>query len=70
MPSFIERAAAKASEVELTKLLLSILAAPFYVLGWLIGLVVVVVLLAYGAVRLGIADVRALAERPSPTGEA
>ncbi len=70
MPSFIERAAAKASEVKLTKLLLSILAAPFYVLGWLIGLVVVVVLLAYGAVRLGIADVRALAERPSPTGEA
>ena len=68
MPSFIERAAAKASDVKLSKLLLSILAAPFYVLGWLIGLVVVVVLLAYGAVRLGIADVRALSSQPSGDG--
>jgi hypothetical protein len=68
MPSFIERAAAKASDVKFAKLLLSILAAPFYVLGWLIGLVVVIVLLAYGAVRLGIADVRAVASRPAGDG--
>jgi hypothetical protein len=61
MPSFIERAASKASDVKFAKVLLTILAAPFYVLGWLIGLLVVVVLLAWGAIRLGVADVRALA---------
>lgn len=62
MPSFVERSVAQASTVRIGRIALWVIAAPFYVLGWLIGAVVVVFVLALGAVKLGIADVRARAE--------
>ena len=55
---FVERVAAAAVGVRPAKLLLTLLALPFYVLGWVLGLVYVCVLFAVGAVKVGIADAR------------
>jgi hypothetical protein len=59
MARFVDRVAEQATTVRPLRLLLNIPAAIFYVIGWLIGLAVVVVLFAVGAVQLGIADARA-----------
>ena len=66
MSTFSDRVAAEAMSVRPVRALLTVLAAPFYVLGLLVGLVVVVALFAAGAVRVGIADVRARAVNPAP----
>jgi hypothetical protein len=63
MSSFVERAAAQAADIKLARVVLTVLAAPFYLLGLLAGVVVVVVVVAVGAVKLGVADVRSRAER-------
>jgi len=59
MSTFIKRSVAQASEVRVADAALTVIAAPFYLLGWLLGLVVVVVVVAFGAIKLGIADARA-----------
>lgn len=72
MTSFVERAAQQASDIRFARVVLTVLAAPFYLLGLLLGAVVVVALLAFGAVKLGIADVRARADgnpRPDVAGD-
>jgi hypothetical protein len=56
--SYPERVAAKAVEVKLARVLLSVLAAPFYVLGWVVALLVVVVMWCVAAVQVGFADGR------------
>lgn len=66
MARFVDRVAEQATTVRPLKLLLTIPAAMFYALGWLLGLVVVVVLFAVAAVKLGVADARARADRPEP----
>ena len=70
MTGFVECVAEQATTVRPVKLLLTLIALPFYVLGWLLGLLWVAVLFAVGAVKLGIADARAKANRtPAPSGE-
>ncbi len=58
MAGFVDRVAAEALKVRPLKVLLTLLAVPFYVLGFAIGLLVVVVMFAVAAVRVGIEDAR------------
>lgn len=58
-----ERVAAEAMSVRPGRLLLTVLAFPFYVLGWLLGLLVVCFLFAVSAVKVGISDARARGPR-------
>ena len=58
MVAFVDRVAASALQVRPVKVLLTLLALPFYALGWLLGLLVVVAMFALGAVKVGIADAR------------
>ncbi len=53
-----DRIAAKAASTRPLRVLLSILAFPFYALGLVLGFVVVGFLWCYAAVGVGIADVR------------
>lgn len=61
--AFVDRVQAQAATVKPLQLLLTIFAAPFYVLGWLVGLVVVALAWAYAAVVMGYRD-----RRPKPDG--
>lgn len=61
--TFVDRVAVEAATVRPVKLLLTLLTLPFYVLGWLVGLLFVVVMFAVGAVKVGVADARERAER-------
>jgi len=65
MPSFVDRVAEQAGKNKPSKLLLSLLALPFYVLGLLVGLVVAVFVFAWAGVQLGVADVRAKRQPPA-----
>ena len=66
MSTFVQRSVEQAVDLRLGRIILTILAAPFYVIGLLIGAVVVVAVVAAGAVKLGIADVRVRVEaRPA-----
>jgi len=56
--AFIDRVAAQALTVKPLKLLLTLLALPFYLLGWIVGLLWLVIVFAFGAVRVGFADAR------------
>lgn len=66
---FVERVAAQAVAVRPMRLLLTLLALPFYVLGWVVGLLWVAVLFAYGAVKVGIADARSRMPQHSTPGD-
>lgn len=68
--AFIDRVAERALKVKPTRLLLSLLAFPFYLIGLLLGLLLVVVLFAWGALQTGIFDMRQQAETPKPVGGA
>ncbi len=61
--TFVDRVAAEAMTVRPVKLLLTLLTLPFYLIGWVIGLLVVIVMFAVGAVKVGVADARDRAER-------
>lgn len=56
--TFPDRVAERAQTVNVVKLLLSVLAFPFYVLGAVAGLVFVVVSWSYSAMVVGFGDVR------------
>jgi hypothetical protein len=58
MPSTVDRVAAAAQNVKLLRLLLSVLAFPFYLLGSLVGLVAVVAMWIVAAAQVGYSDVR------------
>lgn len=58
MSNPVDRVAAAAQTVKPLRLLLSLLAFPFYVLGWLVGLLVVAFMWVAAAVQVGFADVR------------
>lgn len=62
-PALVDRVAARSREVRFLRVLLWIVAIPFYVLGFLIGALWVAILFAFGAVREGLGDVRAKASR-------
>lgn len=59
VPKFADRVAAAALTVRPVKLLFTLLALPFYVLGWVLGALYVVIMFAVGAVKVGIGDARA-----------
>lgn len=61
-----DRIATKAAEVRPLRVLLSVLAAPFYVLGVVAGLLLVVGAWCYAAVLVGVADAR---RRPAAGGD-
>jgi hypothetical protein len=62
-PSFVERVASASAKIGPARALFTLLALPFYVLGWVLGGVYVAIMFAVGAVKLGIADARARADR-------
>ena len=66
---FVERVAAAAVGVRPAKLLLTLLALPFYVWGGVLGLAYVCVLFAVGACKAGIADARSKASPASVRGD-
>lgn len=53
-----DRIAAKAAETRPLRILLSVLAMPFYVLGLVVGVLVVAATWCYAAVGVGISDAR------------
>lgn len=58
MSSFVDRVAAKAVDVSVVKILLSLLAMPFYVLGLLAAVVVIASRWVYSAAVVGYQDAR------------
>lgn len=58
MSNPVDRVAAAAQTVKPLRLVLSVLAFPFYLLGLLAGLVVVTVMWIVAAAQVGFADVR------------
>lgn len=66
MAGFTDRVAAEALKVRPLRLLLTVLAVPFYVLGWLVGFVVVAFLFAVSAAKVGLGDARAKGGRRRP----
>lgn len=62
MPSYPTRVAAAAADMHAVRGLLTILALPFYLLGLIIGIVVVSVTWAVAAVKVGVTDIKARAE--------
>lgn len=63
--AFIDRVAAEPLKVRPLRVLLALIAFPFYVLGRLIGLVIVAAALSARAVKAGIADSRAKLPAPA-----
>lgn len=53
-----ERIAARVANEKPLRILLSVLAAPFYALGWVLGLAVVVLMWFWAAAGVGFADAR------------
>lgn len=68
--AFVDRVAASALQVRPVKVLLTLLALPFYALGWLLGLLYVAALFVVGAVKVGIADARSRVAGPVPVAGA
>lgn len=67
MDQFFQRVAAQAITVKPLKVLLTVLALPFYVLGLVLGFALVAVSFAVSAARVGMADARAKVS-PEPVG--
>jgi ABC-type sulfate transport system permease subunit len=61
--SLLDRVHEHAKDHTVSRLMLTLLAVPFYVLGIVVGAVIVLVLYGWAAVRTGVADVRGLADR-------
>ena len=55
--SLADRVAARAADVRFARLILSLLALPFYLLGLIVGLLVLAARWCYAAVIVGVADV-------------
>ena len=58
MPKFVDRVATKAVDVRVFKVLLTLIALPFYVLGFLAAVVWLVVRWCVAAVIVGFQDVK------------
>lgn len=69
MTGFVDRVAVEALQVRPLKAFLTLLALPFYVLGWIAGLLWLALRFAFGAVKVGIADAQARAARPAPAAQ-
>lgn len=58
MSSYVARVEGKVAEISVARVLLAVLAAPLYALGWLVGIIVVAVLWLFAAVAVGFADAK------------
>lgn len=58
MSNPVDRVAAAAVTLKPLRVFLSIIAAPFYVVGYLIGVLLVALTWAYAAIQVGVADAR------------
>lgn len=65
--TFVDRVAVQAQQVRPVRVLLSILAAPFYALGFVVALVVVVAAWFWAAAQVGWADARQRGRDPGVT---
>lgn len=59
MVTFPTRVAARAADIQPVRVLLSVLAAPFYLLGLFVGVLIVAFAWCWAAVAVGIGDVKA-----------
>jgi hypothetical protein len=59
---FVDRVAEQALKVRLARVLLSVIAFPFYVVGLFVGVLLISASFMVAAARLGIADMRRQAE--------
>lgn len=66
MSGFVDRVAVQAVSVRPLRMLLAVVAAVFYVVGFVAGLVVVAVKFAVAAVKVGLVECQ---ERFTPKGE-
>jgi hypothetical protein len=64
--SFSARVAVQAAELRPLRIVLTVLAVPFYLFGVVLGLLFVAALWAVGAVRVGLDDARARLAPPAP----
>lgn len=64
MTTFPARVADRAASISLVRVLLTVLAVPFYVLGLVVGLVIVSARWALSAVIVGVVQVRGEAVKP------
>lgn len=55
---YVQRVAERAQQVSLVRVLLAVLAAPLYALGWLVGLLVLALMWLLGALAVGYSDGR------------
>ena len=53
MPDFADRVAVQAREIRFLRVLLTLLAAPFFALGWIVGMIWVAVTWILAAAALG-----------------
>lgn len=67
MSNPVDRVAEAAQTVKLLKVLLAVLAFPFYVLGLVAGAAVVALMWIVAAVQVGFCDVRKRSADPEPT---
>lgn len=58
MSSYVARVGERATEISVGRVLLAVLAAPLYALGWLVGILAVAVLWLFAAVAVGFADAK------------
>lgn len=56
--SFVDRVGVQAQQIRPLRAVLSVLAAPFYAVGFLVGLVVVVAVWVWAAAQVGFGDAR------------
>lgn len=67
MPSFVDRVAVEALQVRPVRALITLIALPFYVLGFVLGVLWLAARFVYAAVKVGIAEAQArLAAPPAP----
>jgi len=61
--AMLDRVAVQAQALQPLRIFLSVLSAPFYAAGWVLGMVWVVLAFAYAAVLVGVTDARVKAKR-------
>lgn len=64
MSNYSQRVGERAQQIQVVRLVLAVLAAPLYALGWLVGILVVALLWLLAATAVGFSDARARSRRP------
>ena len=67
--TFPTRVAAKASEVKFSRVILTVLALPFYAVGCVVGLLIVAASWLFAALAVGVADARARSANDVPEAD-